>query len=439
MKSGTILLLVSLYLLNLSCTNENDLLQVKIGDNFIGSQTNIVMMDSFKVNMSTVLIDSVSTSGTGKLLVGKYTDKYLGDISSIGFFQLDKPEDLTINEESIFDSITLILNYDGISYGDTLLPQVINVHRVNEDIEVNDDYSLYNSSSFNYDELPIGSLSFYPKPNFQENIEIRLDDSLGVEFLNLMINESDEISSSEDFIEYFKGLAIVPGENNSCIISFEGIDSLVNMRLYTHYVDKERAEVSYDFSMYSTSTCFNQICADCSGTSIENLTTQREEKSSNETGEMTFIQGGLGLLTRVDFPGLGRMLEMDYRYILYKAELVLKPYPNAYLPDELPDEILLYNTDKNNNLVSETTDDDGETVYADFYLDEIYNENTYFNFDVTSAILSELSDGYVDVESGFIIALPEEKRESTLDRLAFDARNGLSFKPTLKLYYIFYY
>lgn len=439
MKPVTILLLVSLYLLNLSCTNEEDLLQIRIGDNFIGTQTNIVLIDSFNVNMSTVLIDSVPTSGTGQILVGNYSDKYLGEISSTSFFQIDNPENLTINENSVFDSITLILNYNGISYGDTLLTQIVNVHRVIEDIEVNDDYNLYNSSSFKYDEIPIGFLSFYPKPNFYENIEIRLDDSLGVEFLNLMKNEADEISSSEDFIDYFKGLAIVPEENNSCIISFKGLDSLVNIRLYTHYVEKERIEVSYDFSLYSSSTSFNHISADRSGTLIENLKTQREEKSSNETGEIAFIQGGLGLLTRVDFPGLGRMLEIDSRNILYRAELVLKPYPNAYLSSELPVDIVLYNTDKYNNLVSEVTDDNDEIIYADFSLDKIYNEYTYYKFDVTSAIMNELSDGYVDVDNGFIITLPEEKMNSSLDRLAFDARNGLSFKPTLKLYYIFYY
>jgi hypothetical protein len=388
--------------------------------------------------MSTVMVDSVSTSGTGNFLVGKYSDKYLGDIRSTGFFQLDIPEDLDLNEKAVFDSLTLILKYSGMSYGDTLLQQNISVHRVTEEISTNDNGLLYNISSFEYQDIPEGSLSFYAKPNFNDTLEIKLADSLGNEIFKLMENDADEISTSEDFLEYFKGLAIVAGENNSCVLSFEGLDSLVSIRLYTHYVAQNRVEVSYDFPLYSSSTCFSQIKADRLGSALENLKTQREEISSSETMDMTFLQGGLGLYTRLDFPGLGRMLEMDKSNILYKAELILKPYPDAYLSYELPEDLILYNTDKYNNLGSTVADNDGDIIYADFSLDKVYNEYTYYSFDVTTNIIAFLANGYVNVENGIIVALTDEKMNNSLDRLAFDTRSGLSFKPTLKLYYIFY-
>ena len=49
-----------------------------------------------------------------------------------------------------------------------------------ENIEVADDGYLYNTSSFNYNETPVGNLLFYPKPSSGQKLEIRLDDLLGM-------------------------------------------------------------------------------------------------------------------------------------------------------------------------------------------------------------------------------------------------------------------
>ncbi len=421
-----------------SCSNDNELFQINIGENFIKSQSNVVIIDSMNVNLSTVIIDSVATSSTTQFLVGEYTDNLLGRISSTGFFQVDIPAYTAINEDAIFDSLTLVLNYSDLVYGDTLPKQILNVYRVTDDIEENDDGSLYNTSFFSYDENRLGSISFNPKPNLHDTLEIRLDDKLGQELVGLLKDEADQVSSSDDFVEYFKGLTVVPDENNSCILSFSSTDSLINFRLYTHYVAKEKVTVIYNFNMKSSSTCFSHISADRSGTWIENLKTQKEEMKSAESGNLTFIEGGLGIVTRVDFPGLGGLLELSYRKILYKAELILKPYPYGYKNSELPEKIEIYTTDKYNRLVEEITDSNDEPVYADFNLDDIYNENTYYKFDVTSYISDELSDGYFDSNSGLIITLPSEKLEGSLDRLAFDARKGISYQPKLNLYYVFY-
>lgn len=421
-----------------SCSSEDDLLQINIGENFIKSQSSVVIIDTMKVNLSTVMIDSIPTSGSEQLLVGKYIDPMFGAISSTGFFQLDIPENVSINEKAVFDSLTLVLNYSGLWYGDTLNQQVFYVHRVLEDIEEHEDGSLYNTSTFKYDENPIGSLSFTPKPLFHDSVEIRMDDQPGLELTELFLTEADEISSSDDFSDYFKGLAIVPDENNSCILSFSAIDSLITMRLHTHYIAKEKVTTVYNFNLKSTTTCFNHVSADRTGTPIENLTTQKEEINSTETDDKSFLEGGLGIVTRVDFPGLGKLMEMDYRKILYKAELILKPYPNLYPTDELPIEIEMYTTDKYNRLVEEIVTSESEPQYADFYADKEYNENTFYQFDITSFILDELSDGYADSNSGLIIILPSDKFEGSLDRLVIDGRDGISYRPRINLYYVFY-
>jgi hypothetical protein len=421
-----------------SCANENDLTQINIGDNFISSQTNFVIIDTFTVSLSTVLVDSIPTSGTGEILVGEYSDKSMGIIKSQSFFQMGSPGSQSINDKAVFDSLVLVLNYSSQYYGDTLQLQDLNVFRVTDDIELNNDNYLYNTSTFQCDETPIGSLQFYPKLNSGKLFTVRLNDDLGISFMNLMKEKSSEITSSEKFVEYFKGIALKPGSKNSCIYSFQSVDTLVNMILYTHYIGENRIEKSYKFPLYATNTCFNHIEADRTGTFIENIKTQREKLSSSSTGNMAFLQAGTGLVTRLDFPGIDRMLEMGFRNILYRAELVLKPVGNIYKPRELPNSLVLYNTDKYNKFGSAVVNTSNVTVYADFRLDEVYGENTTYQFDLTNYFINEFADGYVSPENGILVSFTDDIAKSTLKRVAFDARNGMAFKPTLKLYYIFY-
>lgn len=435
MNSRTIFYLTGMLFL-LSCSNENNLL-VSIGDNFINPQTTVALVDSFSVKMSTVLIDSIPTSATGVLMVGKYYDEQFGQVGSTGYFQLGFPGTQVPDEDEIFDSLVVVLPYNGVSYGDTLLPQTIYVNRVLQDIEpAEDEYYLYNTTSFKYSGFPLGALTFTPKPNFHDEIEIRLADELGKEFLDLMKDDGDEVNSDDDFIEYFKGLALVSGEGNTSVLSFTA-DSLLKMILYTHLIAEEKIEKSYTFSHLSL-THFNQITTDRSGTPIEYLETQRIEILSGDSGNKAFLQAGAGIVTRIDFPNIGRLLEIDYRNILYKAELVLKPYTNSYNQVDLPNELVLYETDKYNNLVTELVDDEGATVTAEFYYDEYYNKDTYYLFDVTSFISNELSDGYVNTDNGLIVIQPISQFQSSLNRVVFDARNNLSYRPVLNLYFILY-
>ncbi|MBN2775033.1 MAG: DUF4270 family protein, partial [Prolixibacteraceae bacterium] len=219
-----------------SCT-EDETSSVSIGENFINSQSTIAMVDSFTVKMSTVLLDSVPTSGNETLLAGTYTDEFLGKVSASGYFQLTLNDSAIVNQESVFDSLTLILHFTRESYGDTTQYQELNVHRVLQDIEEHEDGNLYNTSSIPYSTEPLGSKSIMAKPHKSTELEIRLSDELGLEFFDKMKNRSEEFNTTADFRDYFKGLVIVPGDNNTSVLTFSATDSLLAMVLYSHYVE----------------------------------------------------------------------------------------------------------------------------------------------------------------------------------------------------------
>lgn len=434
MKNKAILHLLG-FLFLLSCTDED--LVVSVGDNFINSQTTVSLIDSISVQMSTFKIDSIATSGNGYLMAGGYTDSEFGVVTSTAYFQLDMPAAIIADDE-IFDSIVIKLPYSGISYGDTLQEQTIEVYRVLEDIEPNDEETyLYNTSMFIYSETPVGSKSLKPRPNFHDEIEIRLSDELGLEFLELVRDEEDEIDIPSDFLDFFKGIALMSGEESNVLLSFIA-DTALHIELHTHIIAEEKIEKIYDFPLNSTLTYFNNISSDVNGLPIAELTTQREELKSAELGNKTYLQAGVGLVTRVDFTGISKILEEEKYNILYKAELILKPVPGTYDEVSLPQTLLLYTTDKYNNLVSEIVDDNGYSIPADFYYDEFYDETNYYRFDVTEFIYNELSDGFVNPDNGLLITMPSNEFQGSVNRIVFDVRNSSKYRPILNLYYVFY-
>ncbi len=430
--------LLLILILFFACTEEDDLGQFPIGRNFISSQTHVVMVDTFSLKLSTFLIDSIPANSPGNLLVGRYNDMFLGKVSSTSFFQMNKPGYEGIKDEAIFDSLTLVLKYDGLSYGDTTKEQTISVYEVLEEIEETDNSYIYNTSRFKTDETPLGVKKIIPEPNTRDSLEIRLNDELGKSLMQMMKDDDDKVSTVDKFLGYFKGIALVPGDEDASLLGFNSADSLINMVLYTHMVGQTRTEARYLFPMYSAKTCFNNITSDRTGTPVENLSTQRLNIPSSETDDKSYIQAGIGIVSRLDFTGLEKIMELETRNIMYKAELILRPYPGSNKQIDYPQEIMLYSTDKYNRLVSSIQNDDDETLLADFYFEDMYHKDTHYTFDITDFILGELSDGYFNTENGLVIAFPNETFQSSGQRLVFDARKGNDYRPMLKLYFIEY-
>lgn len=419
-----------------ACTGDDEFIDSKV-DQYIKSQTSFALFDTLSVNLSTVLIDSIETSGTENMLVGKYSDTELGTVTASSYFELDLPSGTTLDENEVYDSLTLVLKYSDLVYGDTLQAQTLKVYRLLEELEPDDDGLIYNTSSFKYDDTPIGKITYIPRPFKSDSIVIRLDDSLGLEFFEKMRGKEDDITNDDDFKEYFKGLVLVSEEQNTAVLSFLP-DSASFVLMHSHLPGLIRAEKQRKFSFSTTGTYFNHIDCDRSGTLLEQILTQRVALPSSETNSKAFIQSGAGIVMRVNLPGLQRLLEFDAGYLMYKAELVLRLYPNSEKEITPPDKLLMYYTDKYNNLVTEVLDSDSETIYSNHYSDDIYDEYNYYTFDLTQLLDDELSDGYVDDGLGFIITVPESEFKGSLSRLVVDARGGSQYRPVLNIYYAFF-
>ena len=184
---------------------------IQFGDDFIDNDyTKIIKTDSFTVNVSTVYIDSFATSGSGTALAGVYKDKDFGLIRARTFMQLAPPASADIYDNTSYDSTRLVVKLNRTWYGDTSKPLHIVVYRVTDDINFPEDASqFYNTTSFNTASTPIGEQTVYLKPNvIDSTISIPISDALGNEWMNLLQTKSDDVKTTENFLQYFKGIAI---------------------------------------------------------------------------------------------------------------------------------------------------------------------------------------------------------------------------------------
>lgn len=424
-----------LLLLIIACSDEDQYVESSI-DNFVKSQTSFALLDTFSVSLETIIIDSIETTSTGTLFAGKHDDPELGPTESTAYFELTLPSEFDLDEDEEYDSLILVLNYGDLIYGDTLLPQTLRVKQLLEEMD-DDDEGFYNTTKFDYSDEALGELTFIAKPFKDQELTIKMSDALGVDLFNKLKDDADEVSSSEDFREYFKGLVLEGGEENTAVLSFLA-DTSANLILHTHVREEIKRLETYNFSVGSSGVYFNHIEGDRSSTMLSDLSTQRESIASSQLGDKAFIQGGTGIITRINFPSLDRLLELDTKNLMYKAELILKPYPGSEDAVDLPSTLVLYYTDKYNNLVSEVTDSNDEVISASLYFDEFYNEANYYTIDITDPLYSELSDGFIDDEIGMILTIPEDEIKGSLSRLVLDARSDIKYRPVLNLYYMFF-
>ena len=83
---------------------------IKFGDQLLDNgYTQIIKVDSFNVDLTTIHLDSFVTSYSGVSLIGGYTDTYFGKINTQCFTEMVPPIFIDSFAGTTFDSICLLM------------------------------------------------------------------------------------------------------------------------------------------------------------------------------------------------------------------------------------------------------------------------------------------------------------------------------------------
>ncbi|GAA4399384.1 hypothetical protein GCM10023187_11120 [Nibrella viscosa] len=295
--------------------------------------------DTLTISRSTVLLDSVRSNGTGTLLMGRYTDPVFGRIQATGFSQLVPATQFVVQDANknnipdaqlVYDSTRLVLTYNFV-YGDTLKTQELAVHRLTEEISRTKSYDIRSSAA--YDPQPLTRFQFTPTPVKQRTQRLSLPATFGRELLALANKDAGKVDSL--FQKQFKGLALVPGPNNSAMLGHL-VDGSSAVLLYFHKEGDTTSTVQA-FSLGAGVGRFNQVRADRSGTPLAGLRPGQSLPAS-ATGGQTFVQPGTGVTTKLEFPTLLNLRQQG-RIAINRADLIITPKQpdnsSFYLPPYL--------------------------------------------------------------------------------------------------------
>lgn len=406
-----------------SCYDEDN----TYGKEWVDSAFRNITTDTSTVVASATRIDSLETSGKNVVLLGRYTHPLWGNLTATSYLPYARPSYGTEAEETVtLDSLVLRLAYNGRFVGDTSQIQSFTVHRLTEKVTAGNSGYLYNYSAFAYEPDPLVRFRFKPKPRSLDTLDIRLPDELGQDLLT-RFHSRDESVSSDRFEDYFKGLALVPDtENSHSILTFPVADSLASLILHYHVEDEliERRELMFT---PNTTTQFNAIRHDPTGTALESYTAKSVDIPSADLGNRGFLFGGIGWYTRLEFPYLNNLMQQGKQVQIESALLKIYPEPGSYSDlNALPDSIYLYIADENNVVTEAVTDYLGEEVQTGILVkDETFDENTYYYFDVTQFMSEELG-AFGRYKHHLQLVLNEDDYTSTLRNLTFSDQNGRS-------------
>ena len=416
-----------------SCTQKYEF---TMGNDFIDSQTRLQVIDTFKVDLSTVLLDSIPASSTKVALIGSHVDKFFGSVKCETYFDLAYQTFPEIDEKAIYDSSVIVMVYSGYSYGDTLSQMSLNVHMLAENIEPYANGSLYNNSSFDYLPEVTGSASFYPSPNSADTSLSIPVNTLGEELFNLIKEKDENLSSADWFSDYIKGFLITSGNtNNKAVIGFVADKDNIFLRIYYHLEKEELIMKEITIEMGLESHQFNNVNYDPSGTPLDDIKTEKEI-SANQSDNKGYMQGMTGLMSKMRFPTLQSILAVQ-RWKILRAELIIRPGESSYSDLDLSGKMYLYETDRKNriNWNYYLMDDKGNALIPIYEFDELYAEEARYTFDITNFLNAEFADAYFDYDHGLLLGFEYGKFRSSLDRLLIEGKNP---PVKLKIYFLTY-
>lgn len=449
MRIRPIIVVIFLSILFSSCEFTESDIQYNAGNDFINDPSTVIMIDTMTVNTYTTTIDSFVTSRSNRFLVGDATSPYGIETYCESYMRFGLSSSTSFHATAQFDSVRLVLHLDGYNYGDTSSVGNFGIYRLTQDLEVNSETSyLYNTSSFASEATPMGT--FQIDYNSKDSVfYVPIGQAFGQELFDMTINENEIINDKELFVDYFKGVVIKPLDESAKFVAgiYGKVDSVSAPRIRIYYHDITITDDLYfDFpiekvEVATTSSSgmvnfrsFNHIENRYDGTVLEGIQSGEAKLPSTETDNVSFMQAGSVLRTRIELPTIDNLYSLGVGSIV-KAELEFEPIRALFnqesdLPAKLEMTIVDSKNREYNSLYIAGTSD---PAYGYLDYNKEFKTQTKYIYDVTNFLKTEYEDKADPVYS-LMMSVPYDSQYPTLEPLIIGNRKNVENKMKLKVY-----
>jgi len=432
---GNIVLLVMLIAI---CACNNNL--TTIGQDMVDNGSVIELKKYSLDKISTIKQDSFPTStgssvsALSEVFMGQLSDdKYSGKTVVIPTFQICPSSYPNISNIATLDSVTFNLGYSGKIWGDTtnLDVQSLKLCQLKKlpTLDEEKDHKLcYNNHAIPEISRVLSTLNFIPRTGNLTDLYFKLDNNeFGKElFAKLMYADDDILAHLPwDFINYFKGLCIIPGDNNNFIMGLKTASDKTYMKFYYRV-----NETQYTFTLPITQKEYQYYnITNTPIESLESLTKQTKEVSYYDNNNIVMAQGMSGYMIKIILP----YPETYEKYkTIVKAELELKP--RIYYDDKIgyPSTLIAYRSDNENQIKGYLYNNSKSQVVGYLNYNQFDISASTYTFDLTEYYqgLSNLVPAQDGNEIEILLSVPS--MNSSFNRVVVDNI------PILKIYYAYY-
>jgi Domain of unknown function (DUF4270) len=232
----------------------------EIGSEVFVQDIGVLYTDTLTVDASTILLDSIVTSNTANLLVGRYTDPTLGLVEASSYFHIANADTLRsvvdtagkkavtwIRYPSKADSIRFILPYS-LYQGDTLQRQTFKVSQLADNALLDATKTYYNNDNApvlkstllgqvqNVRVRPIKNKNIISGTDRFDTLRIPITDPTFVNFIKSQrdLTTKDDVLIGTGFRDKIRGLALTSESVKNAAVLGVSADRAV-MKIYYNY------------------------------------------------------------------------------------------------------------------------------------------------------------------------------------------------------------
>ncbi|MGK0637954.1 DUF4270 family protein [Schleiferia thermophila] len=413
----------------LSC--EKDLGSLGL-DQLNDQKADFLFTDSVQFITYTAFDDSIPTSLTGRLLLGRLQSPEFG-ISKSAFatnFLLEQVNP-SFPSNAVVDSVELTLRYVGY-YGDTTTPMHIKIFALEDRLYLDSTY--FSNHVFTKGPL-LGEATILPRPTTRvprgaDTVSPLLVVKLDKDYFKSTIVEHSRTNTSdfvnqEAFMNYFKGIYAEAPSGNA-VLYFNPFLATTAIRIY--YRDSDTATVFRTFRLQGDNSpvpinaAINVFENDYTGSWIK-------EVQDTIAGEpTTFVSAMNGPYTIIKITNFGPLKEPGV--VINKVELVLNVLPGIESKQISPARVsaLLVSEDGTQSAIL-----DDQVASADF--SGLLTRGRFRRATYTLTLTRQLSKAILQNKTELKLAIKAQNSISTANRTALIGNNSGEFKPVINVYY----
>lgn len=218
------------------------------------------------------------------------------------------------------DSAVIVLNYSH-SFGDTNTLQKVNIYQLSDSFDITKNYNTCQVLGYDNSTL-LGQKEYYPKlltdsvHAYHEEASSQLRIPLSKAFIQKLITDSAQIFHSDnDFVNYFKGFAIVPDTlAGGQALNYFNITTS-RMSIYLRYKSSETSDTTViNFAFNGYSGLSNSITRN-----RENAEMLKYLSQSPQGDSLLYIQTSPGNYALLNIPGLSGLSNR----VINRAEIIM--------------------------------------------------------------------------------------------------------------------